>query len=357
MGTRFNELGISLTHLLTQWLDDFPEERLVHTELVAVPQGPSNDSPQHIAASLVARQHTIDDQERSRSNVIGDHHQRVVAVVWHIHGFRDGCDQVGKQIDLVIAVHALHHCGNSLEAHSRIDRGLGQRRQLATRRAIELHEHQVPDLDVTVTIVIRRARRATGHIGAVIVENFAAGTAGSGISHRPEIIFFPKPGKSIGIHTDLIDPDAGGLVIVFKDRYPQFFCRNPQCLCEEFPGELYRVTFEVVAKAEVTQHFKKGVVARGVANVFEIVVLAACAHAALRGRRPQITAFLIAKKHVLELNHARIGKKQRGIVARHQGRTRNDLVSPFTKEFEECVAQLIAGHRFHGLRIDSGPSG
>jgi hypothetical protein len=39
--------------------------------------------------------------------------------------------------------------------------------------------------------------------------------------------------------------------------------------------------FEVVAEAEVTQHFEEGVVARGVTDVFQVVVFTARTHATL----------------------------------------------------------------------------
>jgi hypothetical protein len=40
---------------------------------------------------------------------------------------------------------------------------------------------------------------------------------------------------------------------------------------------------EIVAEREVAQHLEEGVVARRVADVFQVVVLAAGAHAFLRG--------------------------------------------------------------------------
>src|SRR3546814_17136595 len=55
-------------------------------------------------------------------------------------------------------------------------------------RAVELHEHQVPDLDEAVAILIRAARRAARDMIAMIVENFRAWSAGAGIAHRPEIV-------------------------------------------------------------------------------------------------------------------------------------------------------------------------
>ena len=46
-----------------------------------------------------------------------------------------------------------------------------------------------------------------------------------------------------------------------------------------------RLALEVVAEAEIAQHLEERVMARRVADVLEIVVLAARAHAALRARR------------------------------------------------------------------------
>ena len=63
----------------------------------------------------------------------------------------------------------------------------------------------------------------------------------------------------------------------------EFFRRQAKDLCQQVPGEGDGFGLEVVAKAEVTEHFKEGVVARSVADVFQVVVLAAGAYAALRG--------------------------------------------------------------------------
>ena len=52
-----------------------------------------------------------------------------------------------------------------------------------------------------------------------------------------------------------------------------------------FPGKLLDkadgLPLEVVAEREVAEHLEKGVVAGGVADVFQVVVLAAGAHALL----------------------------------------------------------------------------
>ena len=84
-----------------------------------------------------------------------------------------------KQVDVVIAVHLLHNCSNALETHTGVDRGLGQWRHSAVRRTVELHENQVPDFDIAVTLFVRTARWSAWHIRTVIEENFATRTAGA----------------------------------------------------------------------------------------------------------------------------------------------------------------------------------
>ena len=65
---------------------------------------------------------------------------------------------------------------------------------------------------------------------------------------------------------------------------------------------------EVIAEAEVAQHFEERVVTRRVADVFQVVVLSPRAHTALRGHRAHVFAFLFAQKTVCELVHAGVGK-------------------------------------------------
>ena len=100
--------------------------------------------------------------------------------------------------------------------------------------------------------------------------------------------------------------------------HPQPLGRQAQGLGEKVPGELDGLTLEVVTKTEVAEHLEEGVVARCVAHVFEVVVLAAGSHAALAAGGAHIRARLRAQERILELVHARIGEQQRGVVARHQ---------------------------------------
>ena len=92
--------------------------------------------------------------------------------------------------------------------------------------------------------------------------------------------------------------------------------------------------FEIVTEAEVTHHFKEGMVASGVADVFQIVVFATCTHAFLRGNGTAVWAFVKTQKHIFELVHACIGEKQGRVVMWHERARRHNGV-PLTLEKRE----------------------
>jgi hypothetical protein len=97
---------------------------------------------------------------------------------------------------------------------------------------------------------------------------------------------------------------------------------------EQFPGELECIVLEVVAEAEVAEHLEKGVMARGVADVFQVVVLATGADAFLARGGAVVGPLVEAQEHVLELVHAGVGEQQRRVVAGHDRARRDDLISP-----------------------------
>ena len=148
----------------------------------------------------------------------------------------------------------------------------------------------------------------------MVPENFRTRTARAGIAHGPEIRLRPHAGDTRGVYADFLRPKVEGLVVCLVNGDPQAALRQPQRAGEEVPGEVDGVALEVVAEAEVPQHFEKGVVPRGVADVFQVVVLATGANAALAGGRTGIATHVLAEEAVLELHHAGVGEQQRGVV-------------------------------------------
>ena len=65
---------------------------------------------------------------------------------------------------------------------------------------------------------------------------------------------------------------------------------------------------EIVAEAEVAEHLEEGVMPRGVADIFQVVVLAAGTHATLAAHGAHIVALLATEEAVLELVHAGVGE-------------------------------------------------
>ena len=81
------------------------------------PQQPA----QHVASAFVAGLDAVDDHERDRAAVIGEHAERDVlvgagAVTQRRQLFR-GRNQAAQQRAVVVAADALEHRGNALETH------------------------------------------------------------------------------------------------------------------------------------------------------------------------------------------------------------------------------------------------
>ena len=337
------QLGVGVAHLRHQLRHQGVEERLVLAQLVTVTQGAADDTAQHIAAPLVGRHHPVGDQETGRADMVGDHPQGFVFQVVAAGGPGGGLEQRLEQVDLIVGMHALLHRGDTFQAHAGVHAGLGQRLQLAVVLAVVLHEHQVPDLDVAVQVAVLGARRAAGHVGAVVVEDLGAGTAGAGVAHLPEVVFI-QTREALGADAHFLEPDVRRFVVGHMHRHPQLLRRQPQLTGEELPGEADGVALEVIAEAEVAQHFEEGVVAGGVAHVFQVVVLAAGTHAALRAGGAGVIALVAAEEHILELVHPRIGEQQGGIVLRHQRGRRHHGVALAGEVIEKGLANLSALH-------------
>jgi hypothetical protein len=229
-------------------------------------------------------------------------------------------DQRLEQVDLVVRVHVLQHCRDALQAHAGVDAGFGERREDAFRVPVILHEHEVPDLDVAVAVRLRGSRRAAGDARAVVVEDLAAGAAGPGVGHLPEVVglvllparLVADAHDALARHLDVVRPQVEGFVVGLVHRDPEPLGRESVHLRQQLPGVADRILLEVIAEAEVAQHLEEGVVARGVADVLQVVVLAAGAHAPLRGGSAGIGALSLPRNTSLnctmpELTNSSVG--------------------------------------------------
>ena len=270
-------------------------------------------------------------------------------------------DDPAEQVDVVAVVHPLEHGGDALEPHAGVDRGPGQRLPPPRLDLLELHEHEVPDLDEAVAVLVGAARRPARHLRPVVVEDLGARAARSGIAHRPEIVRGgDAQDPALGQPRDLL-PQLERLVVLRVDRGQQPVRRQAVLLGDQVPGELDRDVLEVVAEREVAEHLEEGVVPGGVADIVEVVVLAAGAHAFLRRGRAPVRPLLDAGEHVLELHHAGVGEQERRVVVRHERARWHDLVAVLAKILEEGLADVVgAAHGSGGnpsviIALDSCP--
>jgi hypothetical protein len=179
----------------------------------------------------------------------------------------------------------------------------------------------------------------------VVIEDLGAGAAGTGGAHHPEIVVGRDADDLVVRQARDLLPDLGGLVIGVVDRDQKLRLVDAEILGQQLPREGDRVGFEVIPEGEISQHLEERVMARGVAHVVQIVVLAARAHAFLRRGRAHVVAMLDAGEQVLELDHARVREHQRRIVARHKRRAVDDFVPVAAEIVEEGRADIVqAGH-------------
>src|SRR5882762_2755758 len=92
--------------------------------------------------------------------------------------------------------------------------------------------------------------------------------------------------------------------------------------------------------------------ARGAADVLQVVVLAAGTDAFLRRGGARVVARLAAEEDVLELVHAGVREEQRRVAGRDEGRARHATMALRLEVLEELLADLIGGR--HGALLKSG---
>src|SRR5205807_3945525 len=122
---------------------------------------------------------------------------------------------------------------------------------------LELHEHQIPDLDEAVAVGVGRAGRAAGNVRPMVVEDFRAWPAWAEVAHLPEIVAAGDAADlALGQTRDLL-PQFEGLIVVDVDGDHQAIGGEPELLGDEIPGELDGAILEIIPEREVAEHLEE----------------------------------------------------------------------------------------------------
>ena len=248
---------------------------------------PAHDLAQHVAAAFIRRNDAVVDEERGGAGVVSVDAQagfgnRVVTMEADQLASLDA--DGGDQICFVVRQFPLQNGRNPLETHAGVDGRTGKRRHLAGLVAVELHENQVPDFDEASAAVEREILMLAAFLGrlrAVVEMDFRARSAGAGVAHLPEVVLLIKAENAGLRNASHFLPQVLGVVVFTEDREVELVFGQAELDREQLPSEGDGVALKVVAEREVPEHFKERVVAAGVADVFQIVMLAAGADALL----------------------------------------------------------------------------
>jgi len=99
-------------------------------------------------------------------------------------------------------------------------------------------------------------------------------TAGAGGAGRPEIIICRDANDPVVTQSCVFLPDFDRFIIGMIDGDQEPRGIDAEGFCQKIPCKRDRVFLEIIAKTEVTEHLEESMVARGIPDIVEIVMLA-----------------------------------------------------------------------------------
>ena len=106
--------------------------------------------------------------------------------------------------------------------------------------------------------------------------DFRARPARTYVGNRaPEVVFFAFSKDSFCRNANIFRPDVKSFVICFVNRYVEAVFVEFQVICNKIPRLGNDFFFVIIAKAEISEHFKESVVSWRSADVFNVGILSA----------------------------------------------------------------------------------
>ena len=340
-----DEVGIGIAHDVVHRIDEAAEERVLDAKQAAVEHGTTQQAAQDVTTALVAGQDAVGDEEVDGAGVVGDDAQGaggagvLVIDVGPTGDLLAQLDEALHDVTVEEGALVLHDGGHALEAHAGIEVAVGQLGHGAVLLAIELREHEVPELQEAIAIAAGGAvGAAAADLLAEVEVNLGAGAAGTGGAGSPEVVVLAEAGDVVLGNAEGA-PDVMRLVVVSEDGEVQTLLWKLEDLGDQLVGPGACLLLGHAAKGEVAEHLEeRGVTAVGADDV-DIVG----AHALLARAGTDLLHDLLALVVLLELVHTGVGEKQRGVVG-DEGRAGIQLVAALLEEVEIGRANLGGRH-------------
>ena len=262
------EVGVVIPHDLHQHIHQSVHERLPQTQHITVAHRPAQNAAQHVAPPFVAEVDPLGQQEGGGAQMVGDDPVTGPAfvLVGFAHHLLHGTDDRHKKLSVVVTEFAFFDRHHPFQPHAGVDGGFGQRVQIALAISFVLHENEVPNLQKAIPVAPHVIFGAVKVLLALIVKDFAAGPARTRVAHLPKVVFITHAVDAALVN--MLGPNLSRFVVAFMHRDVELLLGQRQHFGDELPGVGDGILFEVVAEAEIAQHLEKGVVARGMADVF-----------------------------------------------------------------------------------------
>ena len=221
----------------------------------------------------------------------------------------------------------------------------GKVRQRPVRRAVVLHEHQVP--------VLQKAVCAGGgppvgaKLGPAVEVEFGVGAARPGRAELPEVLGFAECLDALARDAH-VHPVLDGLVVggdtghAFEHGDPDLLGIEPEHLGGQLVAEPHGIALEVVAEREVAEHLEERQVAGGPPDLVDVE----CAKALLAARRARRGRLGRPEEVLLERLHPGNRQEDRGVVlVWDERRGWHRQVSALLEKLPEAPADVVGRHR------------
>ncbi len=335
-----------MPHCVNKCIDKPVDKRCAHIQIPAITRCTPEYTAEDISPALVWRNSSICNCKCKRADMIGNYIHRRFESAWIL--FTCNLNKIinyrKKNICEVVWGFVLQHANHTFKSHTSINMPLGQVMQLTLFIPVVLDKYQVPYLHHigVIRINIFRSAAAFGKVKMYL----GAGTAWTGITHFPKIIFFVKLQNMAVIDIGFWFPKFLCFIIFAENSYPQALFIELPYAGQKLPCPLNGFFLVIVTKRPIAEHFEECMMIAVMPNFFEIVMFAAYTNAFLCISTAFVIAAACSKENILELVHSRVGEKQCGVIIWENRCRRHNFVLFWGKEVEEILTYFCRFFQF-----------